>query len=145
MRIIHRVIASLHIRGIYGWGVGYLNAEYPSRWAAMCAELAKKGPYPFQSATMAAASYGSCETFVSNGLYAYMHPMEIVVERTSSKFCPSENEGTWFLEDTRKMLESIISDFVRPAFPEVEIHGRMVIRDYEIDLDEPHGTIDNSF
>ena len=145
MRIIHKVIASLHICGIYGWGDGYLNADYPSRWSAMCAELAKKGPYPFQSATMAAESYGSCETFVSNGLYAYMHPMEIAVERTSSKFCPSENEGKWFLEDTRKMLESLISDFVRPAFPEVEIHGRMVIKDYEIDLDNPHRTIDNSF
>lgn len=145
MRIIHRVIASLHIRGIYGWGVGYLNAEYPSRWAVMCAELAKKGPYPFQSATMTAESYGSCETFVSNGLYAYMHPMEIALERTSSQFCPSENEGTRFLEDTRKMLETLISDFVRPAFPEVEIHGRMVIRDYEIDLDDPHRTIDNNF
>ena len=145
MRIIHKVIASLHIRGIYGWGDGYLNADYPSRWAAMCAELAKKGPYPFRSATMAAASSGSCDTFVSNNFYAYMHPMEIAVERTSSKFCPSDNEGSRFLEDTRKMLESIISDFVRPAFPEVEIHGRMVIRDYEIDLDEPHGTIDNSF
>lgn len=139
MRIIHKIEASLFINGLYGWGVGWLDSEFVSRWDVVCSKLAKEGPYRFRNSVMTLSDgFGGCAEFQSREFYAYMHPMEIAIEATSCKYTPQANEGNKFAEELKVDLLSVIENFIKPAFPEVNITGRFTIRDYEIDLDRPN-------
>ncbi len=136
MRKIALVKYRLNIHGLYGWGKGWLNPDYPARWSEMCHRLNtdKDSLYEFKNASLKLGGSGTCEEFTSDNFSAYMHGMEIVGWLRSSEYCPGSNErivGEW-----EKKLHTL-AEFIRDEFSDVKLTMDYNITRYDVDLDNP--------
>ena len=125
----------LFITGIYGWGKGWLNEDYPSRWHDMCLRLHEGdcGIYKFKAAVLRDTDgHGACERFYSDDFYAYMHPMEVTGHAMSSEYCPcgAEEHGG----EMHAMLTKL-AKVIREAFPELDLDMRVVLNEHVFDTD----------
>jgi len=135
MRIVSLIKYRLNIRGLYGWGKGWLSHDYPSRWRDMCLRLkAESSIFEFKEAALKFGEFGACDQFLSDKFSAYMHGMEVVGWTRSSEYCPDEYKT--FSANWAKKLGSL-AEFIRESFPEVELGMDIAITEYRLDLDEP--------
>ena len=125
----------LFITGIYGWGKGWLNEDYPSRWHDMCLRLHEGdcGIYKFKAAVLRDTDgHGACERFYADDLYAYMHPMEVTGHAMSSEYCPCGAET--HVGEMHAVLTKL-AKVIREAFPELDLDMRVVLNEHVFDTD----------
>lgn len=135
----------IYIDGIYGWGAGYLKHEFVERWDNCMESVSDYGPYRFKSSHLELHRNdltSSSPEFTGSGMYAYMHPMEIAGEASSSEYCPSDNEGENFGRALYGDLEKV-ADIIRENFPDVaNLKFHIVVKCYKVELDNPDYTIE---
>ena len=132
---------NLNISGLYGWGKGWLDPSYPSRWRSMCDELLSRGPSAFRESALKYGTSGACDIFSNTRFHAYMHPMDIAGHIMSCDLCPGDNERVSGVL-VSQMTE--LAAFIRNWFPELELSMLLRQRRYDFDTDKETVPIDNT-
>jgi hypothetical protein len=129
------------IDGLYGWGRGWLGEDYPARWwSALCEfqdgnrENTYMGGY---CDLKCPTNGGKCAEFIGPRSYAYMHPMEVIIETSETYVTEYSTVRKDLMDTSEKFLE-----FIMEKFEDVKnVGGRITLKSYPFDMDHPEKTV----
>ena len=130
---------SLHIEGIYGWGVGYFKPEYVEHWEKTMEKLHADGPYCFRVAHFCPINSLSSSKFVAEEFSCYNHPMEMAGHICSSRYVINHTPD-WEAE-IRNMFKKVIS-IIKADWPDVKLRFVLKSKTFELDFAKPTFTTD---
>ena len=133
----HRV--QILIDGIYGWGKGWMGQNYPARWwSALCEfqDANRENIFMGGYCRLVQGKNGSSDQFIGPRSYAYMHPMEVIIETSEQYVTEYSNVRKNLIETASKFLE-----FIMEKFEDIKnVGGRVTLNTYTFDMDKPETT-----
>lgn len=79
---------------------------------------------------------GSSDQFIGPRSYAYMHPMEVIIETSEQYVTEYSNVRKNLIETASKFLE-----FIMEKFEDIKnVGGRVTLNTYTFDMDKPETT-----